>query len=320
METRFLLPQEGNFYKANLHTHTVISDGEKTPEQIKADYMAHGYSVVAFTDHRQYRDHSALSDQNFLAINAYEADINDWEPDHNYDRTYHINLYAEDPSRVKPEDILLPERRYGDIHAINAFVAEMSRRGFLACYNHPYWSLQTCRDYEGLRGFFAMEIYNHGCEIDGLYGYNPQSYDEMLRTGNRLFCVMTDDNHNAWPDGHPLSDSYGGFTMIKAPELSYPAVMNALRKGHFYSSMGPRIEALWLEGKTVHIRCSPVQKIYLKNAGRNCQYRVAGPGESVCEAAFPLKGNETYFRVDCQDEMGRHACSNAYFLDDLFLK
>ncbi len=61
-----------------------------------------------------------------------------------------------------------------------------------------------------------MEIYNYGCEHDGLYGYNPQSYDEMLRLGNRLFCVSTDDNHNSYPFGDPLCDSFGGFTMIKA--------------------------------------------------------------------------------------------------------
>lgn len=317
MELQYLLPREGEFFKANLHTHTVISDGKKTPEQVKADYMSRGYSIVAFTDHRKYVDHSDLSDGNFLAISAYEADMDDGQPDHNYDRTYHINLYAGDPAQIRPEDAILPQRRYGDIDYINGFVAEMSRRGFLACYNHPYWSLQDHRDYKDLRGFFAMEIYNYGCEIDGLYGYNPQVYDEMLRTGNRLFCVMTDDNHNAWPDGHPLCDSYGGFTMIKAPCLTYPAVMEALKNGHFYSSMGPSIEGLWLEGSTVHVKCSPVQKIYMKNAGRNCQYRVASPGGTVCEAAFPLNGNEGYIRIDCQDETGRHACTNAYFLDTL---
>ncbi|MDD2956743.1 MAG: PHP domain-containing protein [Oscillospiraceae bacterium] len=320
MDIRYLLPPSGNFYKANLHCHTVISDGVKTPEQIKADYMAHGYSVVAFTDHRRYVDHSQLTDENFLAISAYEADMDGWETDRNYQKTYHINFYALDPTRVTAGDTPLLERRYSDVDYLNGFVAQMAEKGFLACYNHPYWSLQNYDDYKGLRGFFAMEIYNYGCEIDGLYGYHPQAYDEMLRAGARLSCLMTDDNHNAWPDGHPLCDSYGGFTMISAPALTYPDILQALQKGAFYSSMGPAIEALWLEGRTVHIKCSPVQKIYMINAGRNCQYVVANPGESVCEAAFPLKGNETYFRIDCRDEKGLHACTNAYYLDELFLK
>ena len=32
-------PGEGKFYKANLHCHTVISDGKLTKEQIKEEYQ-----------------------------------------------------------------------------------------------------------------------------------------------------------------------------------------------------------------------------------------------------------------------------------------
>ena len=47
----YLLPKEGNFYKANLHCHTTVSDGKRTPEEIKELYMRNGYSIVAYTDH-----------------------------------------------------------------------------------------------------------------------------------------------------------------------------------------------------------------------------------------------------------------------------
>ena len=36
MGTFYLLPEKGNFYKANLHCHTVVSDGALTPEQVLA--------------------------------------------------------------------------------------------------------------------------------------------------------------------------------------------------------------------------------------------------------------------------------------------
>ena len=39
-------PGEGKFYKANLHCHTVISDGKLTKEQIKEEYQKRGYSIV----------------------------------------------------------------------------------------------------------------------------------------------------------------------------------------------------------------------------------------------------------------------------------
>ena len=56
MRDRALLPEAGQFYKANLHCHTVLSDGRWTKEQVKEEYRKRGYSVVAFTDdnHNSY--------------------------------------------------------------------------------------------------------------------------------------------------------------------------------------------------------------------------------------------------------------------------
>lgn len=42
-ERIYLLPQEGNVYKANLHCHTIHSDGHLTPEAVKAAYKEKGY-------------------------------------------------------------------------------------------------------------------------------------------------------------------------------------------------------------------------------------------------------------------------------------
>ena len=35
---KYLLPEGGKFYKANLHCHTTVSDGKMTPEEIKKYY------------------------------------------------------------------------------------------------------------------------------------------------------------------------------------------------------------------------------------------------------------------------------------------
>jgi len=42
---KYLLPESGNFYKANLHCHSTFSDGKHTPEEIKKAYMDKGYSI-----------------------------------------------------------------------------------------------------------------------------------------------------------------------------------------------------------------------------------------------------------------------------------
>ena len=73
---KYLLGGKGNFYKANLHIHTTISDGCFSPEEVKRMYMEKGYSILAYTDHEVIVPHNELSDRNFLAITAYEASVN----------------------------------------------------------------------------------------------------------------------------------------------------------------------------------------------------------------------------------------------------
>lgn len=129
--------------------------------------------------------------------------------------------------------------------------------------------------------------------------------------------MATDDNHNSYPFDNPLCDSFGGFTMIKAEALSYAAVVNALVNGHFYSSMGPEIKEIYAEGRELVVKTGPVQAICrITDMGRTCR-RAAVRGESIREARFPLHGNEAYIRVECKDEKGLFANSNAYFLSDM---
>ena len=70
---QYLLPENGRFYKANLHSHSTVSDGERTPEELKAMYKARGYSVFAYTDHDNFVTHNELTDDEFLVINGHEA-------------------------------------------------------------------------------------------------------------------------------------------------------------------------------------------------------------------------------------------------------
>lgn len=315
----YLLSNEGNFYKANLHSHTTFSDGTLTPEQAKEVYKKEGYSIIAFTDHRIYKNHSYLNDEKFLAIAAYEIDINEEGKQWPTTKTYHINLYDTNPNEniELKEKTPLPEQDYGNFEKLNKYIKYMKDLGFIACYNHPFWSLQDYDDMKGLKGFWGMEIYNYGCEHDGLYGYNPQSYDEMLRLGNKLYCVSTDDNHNREPFDSPLCDSFGGFTMIKAESLTYENIINSLLNGNFYSSMGPEIKELYIENNTLYIKTSPVEKIFVIMKGRDCYKKLAKKGETITDASFKLNGNEGFIRLSIRDEKGLYASSNAYFLEDL---
>ena len=312
-----LLP-EGKYYKANLHCHTTVPDGKLTAAEIKEIYQKHGYSIVAYTDHCVYERHEELNDEKFLAIGACEVNINEEKEDWAVTKVYHLNLYDMDPAvnRSRKQENICPDMAYEDIEEINAYLERMEQLGFWICYNHPYWSLQTEEDFLPLKHVSAMEIYNHGCELDGLYGYNPRLYDAALRSGKRWFCVATDDNHNGFPEGDGLCDSFGGFTMICPEEFSYQGVMEALKKGRFYASMGPEFHKVYVENNVLFVETSPVEKIYVAMRGRDCYRKAAAPGQTITQASFPLNGEEGYIRVEIRDEKGRYADTNAWLPEE----
>lgn len=324
MSRTYLLPENGNFYKANMHCHSTFSDGAFTPAQLKELYKSKGYSIIAYTDHCIYKHHSELTDDTFVALVGLEVETS--EPDsteNGFDRvkTYHFNIIDTNPDYRKEEKthLIQPNDWYYGIDEINEYIEKIGKLGFLTVYNHPYWSLHTYDDYKDLKNLWAMEIFNYGCEQEGCYGCAPQCYDELLRLydGKKLFCVAGDDNHNCHPVDSPHSDSFGAFTVIKAPALTYAAIIEALKRGDFYTSMGPEIKELYAENGRVYVKTSPVKRISLITEGRRSYQKIASEGEYINEAVFELQGKEGYIRVYCADEKGLHAASNAYRINEI---
>lgn len=329
---KFLLPEEGQFYKANLHCHSTVSDGDYTPEELKRDYMAQGYSIIAFTDHDLMVPHPELADENFLPLNGYELEINDPPPGGSrWQKSTHICMVALEPDNRlqvcwhRSKYLLGNAPQYAHLAQFDEnepdfereytpeCISEMIRRGrengFFVTYNHPGWSLDEYEHYIGLNGMNAMEIMNFACYVDGHNDYNPRVYDDMLKAGKRIYCIAADDTHRP-------HHRFGGFTMIKAPKLEYRAVTKALENGHFYASQGPEIHALWLEDDELHITCSPAARITLNSACRHASARYPKEGELLTETVFPVSKDHGYFRVTVTDATGKHANTSAYFADE----
>ena len=105
----YLLPDGLNWYRANLHCHTIHSDGFWPPERVKDEYRKAGFSVVAYSDHNVLVPHNDLTDENFVALTATELDVsaqkvpedempfmvenNGWR----YRPTHHFNLFSKVP-------------------------------------------------------------------------------------------------------------------------------------------------------------------------------------------------------------------------------
>jgi len=334
---RFLLPEEGSFYKANLHSHSTVSDGELSPEEMKRVYMDMGYSIIAYTDHNIMQAHPELSDGQFLALNGYEVDIDEKEP--SWDclremayrhRSTHLCLIALEPEtkqhlfefygeRLSHLRVRVPgtgdDQWFYKMENLNEAIRQARAAGFFVTYNHPTWSLEDYSHYSRLEGLNAMEICNGGSFLAGFDEYNPRVYDDMLRLGKRIYCIGADDNHNHGDPAH--WDSGIAWTVIKAPALEYRAVTKALEAGHFYASQGPEIHGLWVEDGVLQVRCSEAEKVCFHFGARFTKAVRAGEGESVTEASVPLDPYYGYVRVTVTDHRGRHANSNAYFIEDI---
>ncbi|MBR3934747.1 MAG: CehA/McbA family metallohydrolase [Clostridia bacterium] len=308
---KYLLPQNGNFYKANLHSHTNLSDGNLSPEEAKKHYKDNGYSVLAYTDHNKFIAHSDLTDDTFLALNGVEININTSDYGKKYGKTCHFCMISLTDTPI--EDIFEGTERVYNPECITAMMQKARDNGYFVTYNHPTWSMEGYSDYTNYHGMHAMEIYNNECYLLGHDEHNNKQYDDMLKNGEKIFCIATDDNHNK----AELGSEIGGFTMIKAEDLSYNNITQALLKGDFYASEGPLIDELYIEDKKLYIKCSPAAEIRF-----NTPYRIASIKKKVrypvTEAVFKLRGDEGWFRLTITDENGKNAYTHAYFTDKIF--
>ena len=325
---KYLIDPKQKWCKANLHCHTVLSDGCLTPEEIKERYMAHGYQVVAFSDHEILHDNSYLCDENFVALTAVEYSINDHAPFWRDERTIHINLFSRDPHNTfHPASSVRNAGRYYERfkdefrcdgydrvytkESINETIRRANEAGFLVQYNHPNWSLNTREDYMAIEGLWSLEILNYCTELETGAEYCPIIYEDMLNHGKRLFCSMGDDNHNG--DKGDFG-SYGGVTYIGVDSLTYENVFNAMEQGKIYCSSGPRIHSLYVEDGKVVVECDPATNVVFTSENRRFMNRF---GENLTHAEFPLDGASLYFRITVFDDKGGRAHTSAYYLEDL---
>lgn len=335
---KFLLPHGIPEFKANLHCHTNISDGHYSPEEIKKIYMDAGYSIVAFTDHEILIPHPELADDDFLPLNGYEYEIISpknpdnpvhklrktchmcliaLEPDNHYHVCWHNNLWGNamsyrDQAKIKADEPVHKREYSGD--GITHVMQAARKAGFFVTYNHPAWSMEDMADIINYHGMHAIEIFNTGSVVAGWDDYVPYIYDSMLRRGKPIYCVAADDNHNSRGG---FTDSFGGFTMIRAEKLEYRTVTKAMENGAFYASTGPLIQDLWFEDDMIHVTCSPAATIKACYGARRSKIARAN-NEPLTYAAFPVAKDDIYVRINILDPHGRTADTNAYYVSNLY--
>lgn len=318
-----LINEEKRQYKVELHSHTSCSDGEYSPVELKALYQQNGFDAAAFTDHDIFLRHNELTDEKFVALNGYELNIP--TPDHRALRCFHINFIAENPDisvmpGFDPMYVFQPGAKpyIGQVEGaepsgfrdfspegMNRLIQAGRENGFLVSFNHPGWSLCADRDYMPLEGLFAVEVHNSGTA--GYRCMDEAVYQNMLLQGKKLNCLATNDFHSF--EGENMS----GAVYVQAEELTYAALVKALKEGRFYSSTGPKITRLEIVDDVLYLECSAAKSVVIETAVEHPKHIVSEDG-SFTEGSFRLgMAEKEWFRVTVTDKEGRKAWTNGVF-------
>lgn len=139
----------------------------------------------------------------------------------------------------------------------------------------------------------AVEIFNglregRGCDEAA----NVTIWDEVLSEGKRIWGIATDDFHCQYTTpGH-------GWVCVQVDEteedVTWPLLVDQLKKGAFFSSTYPAFEQILFDGEMLTVTCDKfAQEILVVGPGGKVLHRVAD--QQMQWKAIP---DLTYFRIE----------------------
>jgi hypothetical protein len=157
----------------------------------------------------------------------------------------------------------------------------------------------------------AVEVYNHNNAMAGSPDRAHGAYmlDGLLEKGYRVLVNAGDDAHF----GHP-ADRFGGWVEVHCEQLDPETPLDALKAGRYYSTQGPALHELLVDGDYLYVQTSEAYAITLTGSSDRWLSgtdRTSQSGASISEADFdlsPFRGS--YCRITVVDLAGRRAWSN----------
>lgn len=282
----------GQWLKGNTHLHSTVSDGSLEFTGLARLYHGAGYDFLCRTDHWvASRVGPADSSAPLVWLDGVELD--------GHDRTgayFHVVCLGT-VRRLHPEAGLEPAMRAA------------RRQGALLVLAHPFWTGNTfadCRRHH----FDAVEVYNHIAHWLNGRSCGLPHWCAALGDNPETLAIAADDGHLG-PDTPGWN---GGWVMVNAPERTAPAILDALRRGNFYSSCGPDFRAIEVRDNQLRLATSPVRFARLAGPGFNCCLRRGSfDGPLLEEAVFDLPGDWDFAYAEIEDQKGRRAWTNNLF-------
>jgi len=227
---------KGLWLKGCLHCHSTVSDGRLSPEDVARYYEARGYHLLSITDHEKISKVKTFNSVYQVGVELSKGKGKLGEP-------YHIIVLGVDDPAILT---------LGDVQTLIDRVTEMGGLTFIA---HPYWSNLVYEDLWHINGYVGVEVYNTGCDVEVAKGHSSMHWDSLLSSHKPVWSLAVDDAHRYTT--YPI-DADGGWIWIDVENQNPEAVLKALRKGKFYSSMAPRIDLFSFSHGCLQIESTPI--------------------------------------------------------------
>jgi hypothetical protein len=291
------------WYRGNLHSHTIESDGDSAPYDVVGWYKRHGYQFLALTDHNTFTDPARFDtnpNDNFLLLGGEEI---------TNAKTVHVNAIGI--SRVIPvqKGASVTELLQASIDAVRA-------QGGVPLINHPNfgWAF-TAAEMLPLKGAGLLEIasghpvVNHAG--DGAVPSTEQMWDELLSAGMRVFGAAVDDAHNFRQEFTMDRPNPGrAWIVVRAPALTREQILASLNDGNFYASTGVTLKDVRAAPDSLSVEIEPstmtgspprFRTVFIGNGGRVLAVSNENP------ARYTFTGSERYVRARVEDSNGLRA-------------
>ena len=231
-----------NIYKADLHTHTIFSDGDCTPKYRVREAWLDGLDVMAVTEHIEYRPmektymqflHAEISDKTKLEHKGIVSDLNmPVELAKKEAEKYDLTIIPGVEITRAPETIghynALFTTDNNTIHSEDPMesIKNARKQGALVMHNHPGWRRKSVEMPE-----FEKKAYGEKL-IDGVEIMNGQEVLPKIVTRAKnegLFMAANTDIHATTAQNYGMGGHYRNMTLILAPDKSLESLKEALK-------------------------------------------------------------------------------------------
>ncbi len=299
------------WYKGNLHTHTINSDGDSTPEEVVRWYREHGYDFLVLTDHNFLTGVEGLdlvqgAPGKFLVVKGEEV------TGRSGDKPIHVNGFDV-------ERLVEPPAQGAVVETAQRMVDGIREARGVPSINHPNfgWAI-TSDELSQVQRTNLFEVYNGHPMVNNLGGGGvpglEEVWDRLLSSGRLIYGIAVDDAHHFKRPWDPTASSPGhGWVHVRTDRLEPRALVEALDRGEFYSSTGVVLDTVESSSAAVRVVVRPTSFSKYRVQFIGSQGRVLHESTAT-DASYRPKGGEGYVRVKVIESNGAVAWTQPVML------